>query len=36
MDLETAISRIPFMKGVPVIKQQNELLHAIDDFLEKI
>lgn len=36
MDLESAISRIPFMHGVPLIKQQNELSKAIDDFIKKI
>lgn len=34
MDLSTAISRIPFMQGVPLIKQKQELSKAIDALIK--
>jgi uncharacterized protein (TIGR00661 family) len=34
MDLGTAISRIPFMQGVPLIKQQHGLSDAVDELLK--
>ncbi len=33
MDLQTALLRIPFMQGIPLIKQQKELSDAIDKLL---
>lgn len=36
MDLDAAIARIPFMQGVPLIKQQHGLSDAVDELLKHL